>query len=180
MRYSEFVKRILLIALFVLGGHAAHAQSFGVTLGGRLEGVPFVGNADGTLRFVPMLGVDVGAEVRFAPITVGVRLAVSSLLLLIWHGQADLYAGYTLPEGLMLYTGLGYSLKAFVFGGVNEDVHALLGVRFPGGWWLEVTPGIGFAAVCDQSQVQPGQGCSSEKTVRGFVIGLNFGITLIF
>ena len=31
------MKRILLIALLVLICHVAHAQSFGVTLGGRLE-----------------------------------------------------------------------------------------------------------------------------------------------
>ena len=174
------MKRLLLIALFVLGCHAAHAQSFGVTLGGRLGLAPFIGSADGTLGFVPMLGIDAGAEVRLEQITVGARLAVSSAVLLFWHGQADLYAGYTLPEGVMLYTGLGYGLKAFVFGGVNEDIHALIGVRFPGGWWLEVTPGIGFATFCDQSQAQPGPSCSSFKNVQGFVIGLNFGITLIF
>ena len=120
-----------------------------------------------------------GAELRVQPITVGARLALSSLLLLYWHGQADLYVGYTLPEGPMLYGGIGYSWKAFIFFGSNEDLHALLGVRFPGGWWLDVTPGIGFTTVCTDSQSPSGQGCSSFKNVQGFVIGMNFGITLV-
>ena len=174
------MKRILLIALFVLTCHAAHAQSFGVTLGGRLGLAPNLGNIDTTLGFVPTLGFDVGAEVRLQPITVGARLALSSLLLLYWHAQADLYVGYTLPEGPMLYGGIGYGWKAFIFFGSNEDLHALLGVRFPGGWWLEVTPGIGFTSVCTDTQSQPGQGCSSYQNVQGFVIGAHFGITLIF
>ena len=127
-----------------------------------------------------MLGIDVGAEVRFAPITVGARLALSSLPLLFWHAQADLYAGYTLPGGPMLYAGVGYSTKATILGGANDDVHALLGGRFPSGWWLEVTPGIGFTAVCTDSQSPSGQGCSSFKNVQGFVIGAHFGITLVF
>ena len=69
---------------------------------------PNFGNTDITLGFVPALGFDVGAELRVQPITVGARLALSSLLLLYWHGQADLYVGYTLPEGTMLYGGIGY------------------------------------------------------------------------
>lgn len=174
------MKRILLVALLVLIGHAAHAQTFGVTLGGRLEVVPVLSRVDATLGFVPMLGIDAGVEVRFAPITVGARLALSSLVLIFWHAQADLYAGYTLPEGLMLYAGVGYSTNATILGGVNDDVHALLGVRFASGWWLEVTPGLGFTSICTDTQSQPGQGCSSYKNVQGFVIGAHFGITLAF
>ncbi len=173
------MKRILLIALVMLIGHAAHAQTFGVTVGGRLELVPMLSRVDATLVFVPMLGADVGAELRFAPITVGARLALSSLLI-IFHAQADLYAGYTLPDGLMLYAGVGYSTNATILGGVNDDVHGLLGVRWPNGWWLEVTPGIGTISICTDTQSQPGQGCSSYKNVQGFVIGAHFGITLIF
>ena len=174
------MKRILLIALLVLIGHAAHAQTFGVTLGGRLELVPLLSRVDATLVFVPTLGADLGAEMRFAPITVGARLALSSLVLLFWHAQADLYVGYTLPEGPMLYAGVGYSTNATIFGGGNDDVHALLGVRWPSGWWLEVTPGIGTTSICTDTQSPLGQGCSSYKNVQGFVIGAHFGITLVF
>ena len=70
---------------------------------------PSLGNIDTTLGFVPTLGFDVGAELRVQLITIGARLALSSLLLLYWHGQADLYVGYTLPEGPMLCGGIGYS-----------------------------------------------------------------------
>lgn len=69
------MKRILLIALLTLTCHAAHAQSFGVTLGGRLGLAPNLGNIDTTLGF------DVGAELRVQPITVGARIVLSSLLL---------------------------------------------------------------------------------------------------
>ena len=162
------MKRMLLIALVMLIGHTAHAQSFGMTIGGRLEAVPNVYTQDATVFFAPTLGFEYALEFRSQPFTVGARVAISSLLLLYWHVQADLYVGYTLGDGLMPYGGIGYSIKAAVVGAVNEDIHALLGVRWPSGFFLEVTPGLGFASVCvpNNQPMNMGPYCAEYKNVH--------------
>lgn len=173
------MKRILLIALLTLTCHAAHAQSFGVTIGGRFELVPDIATRDGSALYVPALGLEYGLEFRTEQLTVGARVALSNFVLLYWHLQADLYVGYKLSDGLMPYAGVGYSIKAPVIGAFSEDLHALLGVRFLSGFFMEVTPGVGFASVCVPSNQPTGPSCSGYTSAQVLLIGLNLGWVLM-
>lgn len=168
------MKRILLIALLLLTFQVAHAQSFGVTLGARLEVVPSTLRDPSELAVLPALGFELGAFVRSADFSVGARLTISSFALLFWHGQADLYVGYTLPDGTTLYGGAGYGFNVNLFAGVTEDVHGLLGVRFASGIFIEATPGISYFRVCTARPPQS-QACSNYEDARVLILGLSFG-----
>ena len=175
------MKRILLIALLMLTCHVAHAQSFGITLGGRLEAVPNALGGPKDVVAIPMLGIELGGFVRVSSASFGARLTISSLALFIWHGQADLYVGYTLPEGPTVYVGAGYGFVAAVLGGsLYEDVHGLLGVRF-NGFVAELTPGIAYTRVCTSrpppSQNGPplGPDCNGYENVQVLIMGVSIG-----
>lgn len=174
MRYSRSVKRILLLALLILTGHVAHAQSFGVTLGARLEVVPNTLRSSSEPAALPALGFELGAFVRSTDLSIGVRLTISSFALLFWHGQADVYVGYTLLEGTTLYAGAGYGFNVNLFAGGTEDVHGLLGVRFASGIFIEATPGISYFRVCTSRPPQSND-CSTYEEARVPILGLSFG-----
>ncbi len=55
------MKRILVIALLMLTCQVVHAQSFGVTLGGRLEIVPSTLGSPNEPAAFPAFGFEVGA-----------------------------------------------------------------------------------------------------------------------
>ena len=76
------MKRILLIALLVLVGHVAHAQTFGVHLGVRLEGVPELHGIFAGSPLIPALGLHVGAESVGSDLGWGARGSLTSLVLL--------------------------------------------------------------------------------------------------
>jgi hypothetical protein len=57
------------------------------------------------------------------------------------------------------------------FGSAVQDWHALLGLRFASGFFLEATPGIAFGTICTNSQDSFG-GCSNPQV---FVVGLALG-----
>ncbi len=105
-------------------------------------------------------------------------MLVSSFALLFWHGQADLYVGYTLPEGTTFYASAGYGSTANVFTGITEDVHALLGVRFASGFFIEATPGISYFRVCTSRSPQS-QGCNSYEDARVLILGLSLGLVWV-
>jgi hypothetical protein len=165
------VKRLVLIlALLVLSWNAANAQTFRVNLGIRLEGVPTAIYDGGAY---PALGMHLGLESQWDNIAVGVRVSVSSALLVFWHAQADVYGAYTLADATTLYGGVGWGGVANLFGGSYNDWHALLGVRLGGGFFLEATPGIASGELCTQLP-QPSGSCN-PRTVQVLVLGLAIG-----
>lgn len=87
------MKRVLVVALLIFSAQIVHAQSFGVTLGARLEAVPNALGGSGEIPAIPMVGLELGAVVRVGDVSVGVRVSLSSALLFVWHGQADVYGG---------------------------------------------------------------------------------------
>ena len=184
LRYSQPTKRILLIALLILTGHVAHAQSFGVTLGGRIDVVPNALGGPEDVAVIPTLGLELGGFVRSENVSFGARLTISSFVLFVWHGQADLYVGYTLPEGMTVYVGAGYGFVAPVLGGgLYEDVHGLLGVRLGNGFFAELTPGIAYARVCTSrtpfAPPPPNEPyisvCNKFEDLRVLIMGVSIG-----
>ena len=180
------MKRILVIALLILSAQAVHAQSFGVTLGARLEAVPNALSSGSEITAIPMLGLELGTFVRVGDVSVGVRVSLSSALLVLWHGQADVYGGYTFADGTFAYVGLGYGFANALFPGNSfnyQDTHALLGFRLAGGFFLEATPGIAYGTACSQPAptpatdvVRPQTPTASEcKNVRAWIVGINLG-----
>lgn len=154
-----------------------------MNLGVRLEGVPTA--IDPSTAAYPALGGQLGLEVRFAQVGVGARVSISSFLLLLWRFGIDLYGSYALPDGLKLYAGAGASGVGAVFvGGWYWDVHALLGVRFGSGLFIEATPGIAFAQACTQfspptmmdAQARPlAQPCYGYQDRQIPIIGVSIG-----
>ena len=78
-----------LIALLLLTGHFAHAQSFGVTLGGWLEAVPNTLGEPNNVAVIPTLGFELGGFACLESVSSGGRLTISSLVLFVWNRQAD-------------------------------------------------------------------------------------------
>jgi hypothetical protein len=179
------MRRLILGALVVIACSlgTVKAQDFGVQLGVRLEGVPTA--VDPSRAAYPALGGQLGLEVQFAQVGVGGRISVSNFLLLLWRFGIDFYGSYLLPDGLRLYAGAGASgVGAAFVGGGYWDVHALLGVRFGSGFFLEATPGIAFAQTCTQTTppmtmdavVRPlAQPCYAYQDLRIPMIGISIG-----
>ena len=177
------MKRVLLIALLVLTGHVAHAQSFGVTLGGRLDIVPNALGGPKDAAVIPELGLELGGFVRSGNLLFGARATISTFVTLFWHGQLDAYIGYTLPEGTTVYAGAGYAFNAVLFSGnLYEDVHGLLGVRLANGFFIEATPGIGYARVCTSRPPPSPNGpppqapnCNGYEDLQVLIMGISLG-----
>ncbi len=176
------MKRIVLIALMLLTCHVAHAQSFGITLGGRIEAVPNALGGPKDVVAIPTLGFELGGFVRSENMLFGARVTLSNLVLFFWHGQADLYVGYRLPEGTTVYVGAGYGFFATgLAGGLYEDVHGLLGVRLGNGFFVELTPGIAYARVCTSRTPPPqngppfGPSCNGYEDLQVLMIGISIG-----
>jgi hypothetical protein len=163
----------LALALF---SSPARAQTFSVSYGGQISLHGLLGSGFGV---VPHFGAFVAGDLGFGAFNVGARLTGSSLLFLLWNIGADVYAGYTLQSGLNVYFGAGGRLWTILYpvSGSFGELHGLVGVRFPSGFYLEVTPGATLGQACN---VQPpaGQPCSSFQTTVTPSVGLNFGLRL--
>ena len=185
------MKRLFVIALLVLIGHFAHAQSFGITLGGRLEAVPNALGTRGDISAIPMVGLELGTFVRIGDVSIGVRVSFSSVFVFVWHGQADVYGGYTFADGTFVYIGLGYGFVNTLFPSGrfnNQDTHALLGFRLAGGFFAEFTPGVAYGTACNygppptpaNAVVRPQTPTAYEcNNVRAWVVGVNLGFVWV-
>jgi hypothetical protein len=160
---------ILFVTFLILSWNAANAQALHPSFGIRLEGVPTGIYSGGAY---PTFGMQIGLETRWNQLALGARVSLSSFVFLLWHAEADVYGAYILADGTTLYGGVGWGGQAVVFiGAPAQDWHALLGVRLPGGFFLEATPGIAFGTICAQGQ-DTSSACSSPQV---FVVGLAIG-----
>ena len=176
-----------MIALLILSAQAVHAQSFGVTLGARLDIVPNALSSGSEITAVPMVGLELGTFVRVGEVSIGVRVSLSSVFVFVLHGQADVYGGYTFADGTFVYVGLGYGFVNTLFPSGrfnNQDTHALLGFRLAGGFFAEATPGIAYGTACSSPAPTPATNVVRPQTsgssgtcqnVRVFIIGINLG-----
>ncbi len=178
MCYRVAVKKLLFVCLFIfLGLTTVKAQDFTVSgnFGARLEGIVFAPSSSSP-SFLPLIGVHIGIEVGNQEWRGGLRLALASFVIFIDHVSIDAYARYTLASDLGLYFGIGSSWLV-TFGPVQpnpnrlnvvfQDWHALVGVQFSNGLFLELTPGFGTYFPPSTSSLPP--------TVSGFSLAVGMG-----
>jgi hypothetical protein len=164
------MKRFVFVAvLLIWSWSAADAQSVQGNFGIRLEGVPtglYVSVA------YPALGVQMGLEAHWNTLAFGGRVSLSSFIFLAWHAEIDLYGAYRFVDGTTLYGGLGWGTSVIAFFREPvQDWHALLGIRFASGFFLEATPGIAFGTICTYAEDSV-VACSTPQVL---VIGLALG-----
>ncbi len=168
------MQRLIILLFALLALNTARAEDFSISgnFGLRLEGIPNALSDGKFTAFYPNMGFHLALEAGTSEWRGGLRFSLSTTILFLLCSQMDVtaYLRYNFSSGTSVYGGVGRRTTFHLFDPSWTDWHALLGVRFTNGAFIELMPGIATGRLFNSGTLLP-----SGAQVSVFIVSIAFG-----